>query len=71
MLSIDADDSNRELDHVERHALRRTAFAQGRQGLDRPARRIRAVLRISTDVVDAVALEMLQATKIGGTALTP
>ena len=62
---------HRELDHVERHALRGAAIAQSRQRLDRPARRIRAVLRVSTDVVDAVALEMLQATKIGGTALTP
>ena len=41
------------------------------QRLDRPARRIRPVVRIPADVVDAVPLEVLQAPQVGRPALAP
>ena len=58
-----------KLDHVERDALRLASLAELRQRQDGPARRVVGVVGIAANVIDAVALEMLQALKVSRRAL--
>ena len=61
----------RKLHHVERDAVRLAQLAQARQRLDAPAGRVVLVAGVAADVIDAVALEVLEAPRVGRRALAP